>query len=1323
MCRHPLLAIVCLASTLFIQSVTGQSTQDFEDVTLAFPSIKVHPDIDTIVVPVNLTNEWDEVGGIQLDLSLEKWGLNLDTILTTPRSVGWRVESRIIDLTSNRRILLFDPTGNNILPGGGPIMELVVLLPEDTPLPDSIPLTVESAVVSDVMGRELLSKYIGGSLIQEADVRIVVGRTRIDHGQTGHLGIHLSSSSPIMGAHFTCQWDTRLMSIIDIAPGNQLADSAMEWESNDHGAWIGLSNRNITEKQLGVDDSLILHLKVVPGVRFSEALVRLMDARMIDTKGREWRITHVDSGSVEIYPGYLDPPEPLVALSGQDGRVPLIWRPPGEEAKGNETLLLVDDDASELGPPYFDTGGRMADALTGAGYRFDYYRVPAGSDGPSQDMFDGIQTLIWVTGYEWGHYPTLSSYDQANLASFLMNGGKVWLIGQDIISDIGAEFPDQYFGVQLVAEDVGTPEIIHGVTGSAMEGTEYKASVAESHTDYGDAITTRHPAARNVVEGFTHAGAVGQERTAFWGIEFTFIMGFMDRIDGIRRQLHAFGIQPDGRPGIGTVVLADSPERHSPRFPSPIKPDTTRSDDKEFEGDSLQRRETSERAKQSTTLPLTDYAVYRNEVNGDVHDEPELLAKLKRGNHAFEDSSVINGRTYSYSISAIYQGQYESEKSEAVLATPASWIDFGIGHTRARIEHKAQIPIRIKNDAAISGLRFKLRETPIGAVVDPTAVLGPHSPPDWVVSVERDSAAQEWTVVAFSPQLTVIPAGEGNVLLLAMDPVTDVPVKVVLEPQAVEVLDPNGSAYPSRITPGTVDIDVPPVQLRIGTGPPTSPGDTGFVSIYMDNPHPVRAFKMVLLPASGLENLEAAGTTRLPEDAHVAWSDVEGGGVRLIELSFTNTPIAAGSGPIATVSCLVDSAAPEGTAELSLDEVVLLGTAWGELPYEASLGQFPIGEVRAVFIPASEKGAPGRVVTTALQLTNSADICDFELQVSFNSQYLSFLSMEILERISFPEGIAVQSSDTGKLSLQYAGLDSLPIAPGSGPLLNLVFFLAHATPGDTAYLLEVNQVAASGCEGQVIFARGESEMMIVGVPPPQPHHFTVDVEPTGITHVLQLQSATLGGVYLDTGDELAVVDSGGWINAAGDFGPLVVGAGVVQADGSIQITAVSGFDPGGGTAVLPGARTGNPVYYLAWDHNSNTESRSGNNAQYVLGEGNWGENDGFTIVRVVRLGERTSTIPRPVPDDLIVTANDPNPFHTTTTIRFGVPIEMQVKIAVYDLIGREIVVLHDGITAPGYHGVEWDGRDDTSNPIANGMYFYQVRTPDRTITRKMLLMQ
>ena len=62
-------------------------------------------------------------------------------------------------------------------------------------------------------------------------------------------------------------------------------------------------------------------------------------------------------------------------------------------------------------------------------------------------------------------------------------------------------------------------------------------------------------------------------------------------------------------------------------------------------------------------------------------------------------------------------------------------------------------------------------------------------------------------------------------------------------------------------------------------------------------------------------------------------------------------------------------------------------------------------------------------------------------------------------------------------------------------------------------------------------------------------------------------------------------------------------------------------------------------------------------------------------------------------------------------------------VAVYDLLGRELVALHDGITAGGYHQVTWDGTDGHGRPARKGMWFYQVRTPEGAITRKMLLLR
>ena len=89
----------------------------------------------------------------------------------------------------------------------------------------------------------------------------------------------------------------------------------------------------------------------------------------------------------------------------------------------------------------------------------------------------------------------------------------------------------------------------------------------------------------------------------------------------------------------------------------------------------------------------------------------------------------------------------------------------------------------------------------------------------------------------------------------------------------------------------------------------------------------------------------------------------------------------------------------------------------------------------------------------------------------------------------------------------------------------------------------------------------------------------------------------------------------------------------------------------------------------------------------------------------------------------VVDANDPNPFSTETTIQFGLPKETEAKVIIFDLMGRELITLHDGITSAGYHEVIWDGTDEEGETVRDGMYFYQVRTAEETVTQKLLLMR
>ena len=84
--------------------------------------------------------------------------------------------------------------------------------------------------------------------------------------------------------------------------------------------------------------------------------------------------------------------------------------------------------------------------------------------------------------------------------------------------------------------------------------------------------------------------------------------------------------------------------------------------------------------------------------------------------------------------------------------------------------------------------------------------------------------------------------------------------------------------------------------------------------------------------------------------------------------------------------------------------------------------------------------------------------------------------------------------------------------------------------------------------------------------------------------------------------------------------------------------------------------------------------------------------------------------------------NVPNPFNPRTVISFLVPAGgASVRLDVYDLRGRHVRNLVDGVRAEGRNLVEWDGADRRGRAAAAGTYLYQLRAPGVVETRKMML--
>jgi hypothetical protein len=78
----------------------------------------------------------------------------------------------------------------------------------------------------------------------------------------------------------------------------------------------------------------------------------------------------------------------------------------------------------------------------------------------------------------------------------------------------------------------------------------------------------------------------------------------------------------------------------------------------------------------------------------------------------------------------------------------------------------------------------------------------------------------------------------------------------------------------------------------------------------------------------------------------------------------------------------------------------------------------------------------------------------------------------------------------------------------------------------------------------------------------------------------------------------------------------------------------------------------------------------------------------------------------------------PNPFNPATTIHYAVPSAGPVTLRVFDVTGREVATLDEGMRQPGRYAVTWDASN-----LAGGVYFYRLSAAGFMETRSMVLLK
>ncbi|MDI6765961.1 MAG: T9SS type A sorting domain-containing protein [Bacteroidota bacterium] len=78
------------------------------------------------------------------------------------------------------------------------------------------------------------------------------------------------------------------------------------------------------------------------------------------------------------------------------------------------------------------------------------------------------------------------------------------------------------------------------------------------------------------------------------------------------------------------------------------------------------------------------------------------------------------------------------------------------------------------------------------------------------------------------------------------------------------------------------------------------------------------------------------------------------------------------------------------------------------------------------------------------------------------------------------------------------------------------------------------------------------------------------------------------------------------------------------------------------------------------------------------------------------------------PTKFILNQNYPNPFNISTTIRFVVPEPGNITLKIFDLMGKEVKTLINEQKDLGEHDAVWDGRNNSGEVVATGIYFYRI---------------
>ena len=235
-------------------------------------------------------------------------------------------------------------------------------------------------------------------------------------------------------------------------------------------------------------------------------------------------------------------------------------------------------------------------------------------------------------------------------------------------------------------------------------------------------------------------------------------------------------------------------------------------------------------------------------------------------------------------------------------------------------------------------------------------------------------------------------------------------------------------------------------------------------------------------------------------------------------------------------------------------------------------------------------------------------------------------------------------------------------------------------------------------------------------------YYNVDLVETGEYQLVIFQETISS---LEVGDEIGIFDMNGVVescipedgcNTSTDLvtGEVLVGSGV-WTGAQMEISAIMSSDLSDfGGPILNGAVDGNPLFIRVWKAQDELEWDVA--ATWSAGGGDFGDLIlAASEITLTALGIEDSY---EIPNSFELMDAYPNPFNPTTTINFSIPFATEVKVSIFDMLGREVSVLSNEMLQVGSHSINWN-----ASAMPSGFYFIHMVSNDFKSTQKITLIK